>query len=82
MTGSMTTRPRLGRPRKPDALSQSDRQRRYAVKNDLVAIHIPRSLSVKITSIAKSMGCKRSVALDRVLDEWQSTQGALKDGGR
>lgn len=72
----MTTRQGRGRPRKPDALSPSDRQRRYSEKNDLVAIHIPRLLSQRIISIAKRMGCKRSLALEIVLDEWESARSA------
>lgn len=60
----------MPRPRKPDALSVAERQRRYVRSQDLCTLKLPRRLVQRLDAVARERSLTRGAVIASILDEW------------
>lgn len=60
--------------RKPDALSDAERQRRYMRSHDLGVLKLPKPLLQRLDAIARARSISRRAAFALLIDEWEATQ--------
>lgn len=60
------------RPRKPDALTAAERQRRHRLRHDLCTVKVPRQVAAQLDALARERSLSRAGALAAVLAERQS----------
>jgi hypothetical protein len=67
----------MARPRKPDALSNAERHRRYAQSHDLVTAKVPRMAFARLAAIASKSRVTYGQALSMLLDAWEAAHTAI-----
>lgn len=70
----------MPRPRKPDALTNSERQRRYRAAHDLGTLKLPRPVLQRLDAVAGERGLGRAAAFVLILDEWEAGRRRGRDG--
>jgi hypothetical protein len=66
----------MARPRKSDALSVAERQRRHVELHDLRHLRAPRSVMDRVDEIAGDRSLSRAEVLVMLLDEWDARRAA------